>query len=323
MLAVGMAGCPWTLRGSSGVVASHGVSRGCGNRWRVQVSAHGGEGTRVTEWRGKMGAACVSAALSVGFVGSGCVIAPQPARADDPFTLFGIVVKKNLVEELDDGGTKVVARKSGFSVNACVAGLTLADSNRFKSFADDNDAVAASLIRVAGAIGSSRWSGPAHWRVAAELRARAAELGGDASAASLLTSLAASLPSTPPRRADPGDEKNPSANPSGADDVHLSGPCPRAVAASTAAATFRRAGALASTSATKPLVRSLLEASAQIDVGSDATHLWPLHALGEFIFYFRMGNLSDIVFCSQASWRITSGHRSPGTRPRCVAWRSR
>ena len=208
-------------------------------------------------------------------------------------------------------------------VNACVAGLTLADSNRFKSFADDNDAVAASLIRVAGAIGSSRWSGPAHWRVAAELRARAAELGGDASAASLLTSLAASLPSTPPRRADPGDEKNPSANPSGADDVHLSGPCPRAVAASTAAATFRRAGALASTSATKPLVRSLLEASAQIDVGSDATHLWPLHALGEFIFYFRMGNLSDIVFCSQASWRITSGHRSPGTRPRCVAWRSR
>ena len=148
-------------------------------------------------------------------------------------------------------------------VNACVASLALADSDRFKSFADAS-LVASSLAKIAGAVGRSRWSGPAHWRVAAELSARAAELGGDADAASLLTSLAASLPSTPPRRRSddrPGSQKNPpndNSNPSADDD----GPSPRAVAACTAAATFRRAGALAATSATKPLVRSLLETSA-------------------------------------------------------------
>ena len=165
-------------------------------------------------------------------------------------------------------------------VNACVASLALADSDRFKSFAEAS-LVASSLAKIAGAVGRSRWSGPAHWRVAAELSARAAELGGDADAASLLTSLAASLPSTPPRRRSddrPGSQKNPNdnSNPSADDD----GPSPRAVAACTAAATFQRAGALAATSATKPLVRSLLETSAQVDVGSDATHLWPLRALG-------------------------------------------
>ena len=53
-------------------------------------------------------------------------------------------------------------------VNACVASLALADSDRFKSFADAS-LVASSLAKIAGAVGRSRWSGPAHWRVAAEL----------------------------------------------------------------------------------------------------------------------------------------------------------
>ena len=181
--------------------------------------------------------------------------------------------------ELDDSSGSPASPAS--LVNACVACVALADSNRFKSFADVN-AVATSLARVAGAIGRSRWSGPAHWRVAAETRARAAELGGDAAAESLLNSLAASLPSTPPRRGDDNRDgasktPNPTTDPS---DPAADGPSPRAIAACTASATFRKVGFLASTSATGPLVRSLLQTSAQVDVGCDATHLWPLHALG-------------------------------------------
>jgi len=114
--------------------------------WRVHVSAHGGggewawrereqraggsrdanEGTSPpSTWLRTTSASsrCVSVALAMTMASGCCLVgAPGAALADEPFTLFGVVVKKNLVEELDEGGTKVVARKSGFSVNACVAG---------------------------------------------------------------------------------------------------------------------------------------------------------------------------------------------------------
>jgi hypothetical protein len=161
---------------------------------------------------------------------------------------------------------------------------------------ESKETVASSLTRLASAVGNSPASGPAHWRAAAELDARAAELVGDAASSSLLTRLAETMPDTPPRlrrgppKSDPGF--------SSAMNSSLIGGGGRAVAAATCASTFRRAGALASTAAMRPLVKSLVATSVQIDVGSDATHLWSLHALGAFQsfnlyrthFYLRMGN---------------------------------
>ena len=171
--------------------------------------------------------------------------------------------------------------KSGASpaslVNVCVAALALAGVRTFES-KESKETVASSLTRLASAVGNSSTSGPAHWRAAAELDARAAELRGDAASSSLLTRLAETLPDTPSRlrRGPPKSDGFSSANSS------LIGGGGRAVAAATCASTFRRAGALASTAAMRPLVKSLVAASVQIDVGSDATHLWSLHALGEF-----------------------------------------
>ena len=172
--------------------------------------------------------------------------------------------------------------KSGASpaslVNVCVAALALAGVRTFDS-KESKETVASSLTRLASAVGNSPASGPAHWRAAAELDARAAELRGDAASSSLLTRLAETLPDTPPRlrRGPPkSGEGYSSANSS------LIGGGGRAVAAATCASTFRRAGALASTAAMRPLVKSLVATSVQIDVGSDATHLWSLHALGAF-----------------------------------------
>ena len=163
-------------------------------------------------------------------------------------------------------------------VNVCVAALALAGVRTFES-KESKETVASSLTRLASAVGNSPTSGPAHWRAAAELDARAAELVGDAASSSLLTRLATTLPDTPPRlrRGPPkSGEGYSSANSS------LIGGGGRAVAAATCASTFRRAGALASTAAMRPLVKSLVATSVQIDVGSDATHLWSLHALGAF-----------------------------------------
>jgi hypothetical protein len=163
-------------------------------------------------------------------------------------------------------------------VNVCVAALALAGVKTFES-KESKETVASSLTRLASAVGNSPASGPAHWRAAAELDARAAELVGDAASSSLLTRLATTLPDTPPRlrRGPPkSGEGYSSANSS------LIGGGGRAVAAATCASTFRRAGALASTAAMRPLVKSLVATSVQIDVGSDATHLWSLHALGAF-----------------------------------------
>ena len=164
-------------------------------------------------------------------------------------------------------------------VNVCVAALALAGVKTFES-KESKETVASSLTRLASAVGNSPASGPAHWRAAAELDARAAELVGDAASSSLLTRLATTLPDTPPRlrrgppKSDPGF--------SSAMNSSLIGGGGRAVAAATCASTFRRAGALASTAAMRPLVKSLVATSVQIDVGSDATHLWSLHALGAF-----------------------------------------
>ena len=171
--------------------------------------------------------------------------------------------------------------KSGASpaslVNVCVAALALAGVKTFDS-KESKETVASSLTRLASAVGNSLTSGPAHWRAAAELDARAAELVGDAASSSLLTRLAETLPDTPSRlrRGPPKSDGFSSANSS------LIGGGGRAVAAATCASTFRRAGALASTAAMRPLVKSLVATSVQIDVGSDATHLWSLHALGAF-----------------------------------------
>ena len=180
-------------------------------------------------------------------------------------------------------------------VNVCVAALALAGVRTFDSKAS-KETVASSLTRLASAVGNSPASGPAHWRAAAELDARAAELRGDAASSSLLTRLATTMPDTPPRLRRGPPKSGPGF--SSAMNSSLIGGGGRAVAAATCASTFRRAGALASTAAMRPLVKSLVATSVQIDVGSDATHLWSLHALGAFQsfnlyrthFYLRMGN---------------------------------
>ena len=181
-------------------------------------------------------------------------------------------------------------------VNVCVAALALAGVRTFDSKAS-KETVASSLTRLASAVGNSPASGPAHWRAAAELDARAAELRGDAASSSLLTRLAETLPDTPPRlrRGPPKSGEGFSS----AMNSSLIGGGGRAVAAATCASTFRRAGALASTAAMRPLVKSLVAASVQIDVGSDATHLWSLHALGAF------QSSSHAFFISARAIRLT------------------
>ena len=90
-------------------------------------------------------------------------------------------------------------------VNVCVAALALAGVKTFES-KESKETVASSLTRLASAVGNSPASGPAHWRAAAELDARAAELEGDAASSSLLTRLAddpaGHTASTPPRTAE-------------------------------------------------------------------------------------------------------------------------
>ena len=90
-------------------------------------------------------------------------------------------------------------------VNVCVAALALAGVKTFES-KESKETVASSLTRLASAVGNSPASGPAHWRAAAELDARAAELVGDAASSSLLTRLAddpaGHTASTPPRTAE-------------------------------------------------------------------------------------------------------------------------
>ena len=124
MVLGGLAGCPhMSCALVRADMPSHASRAGAaGGRWRVQASAHGGD-ARV-QWQRTMGAACLSGALAAAVATSAYVVAPLSALADEPFTLFGVVLKKNLVEELDEGGTKVVARKSGFTVDACVAGYS-------------------------------------------------------------------------------------------------------------------------------------------------------------------------------------------------------
>ena len=240
--------------------------------------------------------------------------ATRLARALDVVDRDADAAKKSADEDANSrasdadhaAGKKAAARLT----DACVVALTVA-----AALADGLDKTrpvpsTPTFRRVSALVSSSRRAGPEHWRAAAELEAatatiESATIASSDSVCAFLLKRAGSIASSP------------------ATLTRVVGGADRAVAALSCAATFRRAGALATGATIHPVVSALTSAAAQIDASGEGAHAWALHALGAVAahagsgFHRRAATARELSFAILNAPEATRSPSATRTRAAC------